>query len=315
MYPNFGKIGVIFGGLSSEREISLKSGQAVFNALIKEGLNVEEIDLRSEAPEDVEKIISGYGIDLAFIAMHGRFGEDGKLQSILEKMDIAYVGSDSLASAIAMDKIVSRRIFQENNIPIPKFIVLNRHNEYDFPQKDISFPFVVKPQSQGSSIGISFVNHKDQIDRALKLAFRFDDNAIIEEYIKGKEITVGILDNRALEPIEILPKNQFFDYQAKYTKGLTEYILPAPIDSDLKDKVKYLSLKAHKVLGCRHFSRVDLLLDQNNQPFILEVNTIPGFTSTSLLPKAALYEGITFTQLCIRLLNMAVKDRVFTSNK
>ena len=338
MYPNFGKIGVICGGLSSERDISLSSGDAIYAALIKEGMDAQIVDLTTEFRLEVEEIIKDSGIDIAFIAMHGKFGEDGKLQAILEEMDIPYVGSDSLASAFAMDKIASRRLFAMHNIPVPNYLILNRDNKDifklgqfspppvnpgDFPPEadapwaqtrgaGLSFPFIVKPQSQGSSIGISLVRHTDEIDRALDIAFDYNDNIIIEEYIKGKELTVGILENRALTPIEIIPKNTFFDFQAKYSKGLTEYILPASIDLSLEKQIQYLSLKAHKALGCRHFSRVDLLLDQDNNPFILEVNTIPGFTSSSLLPKAALFEGITFTQLCIRLLEMSLSERMVT---
>jgi len=308
LYPNFGKIGVIFGGLSSEREISLKSGNAVFAALIKEGLDVSEIDLTTENPEEVEKVIQDAAIDVAFIAMHGRFGEDGKLQAILEKMNIAYVGSDSLASSLAMNKIASRSVFEENNIPVPKYTVLNRDRRDCLDKEGLSFPLVVKPQSQGSSIGITFVKHITELGHALNLAFEYDDNIIIEKYIKGRELAVGILDNCALEPIEILSKNQFFDFQAKYNKGLTEYILPVSITADSRERIQSLSLKAHRVLGCRHFSRVDLLLEEDSNPCILEVNTIPGFTSTSLVPKAALYQGITFTQLCIKLLTLALKN-------
>ena len=308
MYSNFGKVGVILGGLSSEREISLKSGKAISIALIKEGLDVEEIDLSTEDPRGVEQIINQASIDIAFIAMHGRFGEDGKLQAILEKMDIAYVGSDSLASAMSMDKIVAKKIFEENNIPVPQYRVLNRTRDYSLENEELSFPLVIKPQSQGSSVGIAIIRSLEELEPALRVAFRYDDNVLIEEYIKGRELTVGILDNHALEPIEIVPKNRFFDFQAKYNKGITEYILPAALDSDLRKNIQSLSLKTHRVLGCRHFSRVDLLLDQNRNPIILELNTIPGFTSTSLLPKAALYEGITFSQLCIKLLKLAAQD-------
>ncbi|MDD5006122.1 MAG: D-alanine--D-alanine ligase [Candidatus Omnitrophica bacterium] len=315
MYSNLGKIGVIFGGLSSEREISVKSGKAVCEALINEGLNVREIDLTTEEPDKVEEIIHNFGIDVAFIAMHGRFGEDGKLQAILEKMNITYVGSDSLASALAMDKIASRSVFEENNIPVPKCKVLNIEKRNSLLKKELQLPLVVKPQSQGSSIGVSFVQRVEELGPALDSAFGYDNNIIIEEYIQGKELTVGILDDKALEPIQIVPKNIFFDYKAKYNKGMTEYMLPAPLDADLRNKVQAVSLKAHKALGCRHFSRVDLLLDKDNNPFVLEINTIPGFTATSLLPKAALYEGITFTQLCIKLITLALKDAVPTLNR
>lgn len=308
MYTNFEKIGVICGGLSSERDISLKSGEAVYSALIKEGLDAEKIDLSTEEPEEAGQIIKNSGIETAFVAMHGRFGEDGRLQSILEALCLPYIGSDSLASSLAMNKIISKRIFQEHNIPIPKYFSLNKERKDNIKKEELVFPLVVKPQSQGSSIGVSFADNIDSFGEALDLAFKFDDNIIIEEYIKGRELTVGILDNHALEPIEILPKNKFFDYQAKYTKGLTEFILPAELGRDLKRMMQFLSLKAHKVLGCRHFSRVDLLLDQNNNPYVLEINTIPGFTSTSLLPKAALYEGIAFSQLCIKLITLALRD-------
>jgi len=267
----------------------------------------------TEDSEKVEQIIRNADIDVAFIAMHGKFGEDGKLQAILENMGVNFVGSDSLASSFAMDKIVSKKIFEENNIPTPRHVVLNRLNDLTLDQ--VTFPLIVKPQSQGSSIGITLVNDASEIDKALKLAFRYDDNIMLEEYIKGKELTVSILDKYALEPIEILPKNKLFDFQAKYSKGLTDYILPAKIDSSSRNKIQHLSLNTHKALGCRHFSRVDLILDENNNPFILELNTIPGFTATSLLPKAAAYEGINFQQLCIKLLMLATKDTVSTFNK
>jgi len=315
LYPSFGKIGVILGGLSSEREISLKSGEAVLAALVKEGLNAHEIDLHTEQPQEVADIITNSGIDVAFIAMHGRFGEDGKLQSILEKLNIPYVGSDSLASALAMDKIASMRIFQENNIPVPKYEVWNIQRRNIYERESLSFPLVVKPQSQGSSIGVSFVRHKEELDKALDLAFEYDNNVIIQEFIQGKELTVGILDDAALEPIEIAPKKQFFDFQAKYSKGMTDYILPASISSDLRNKVQSLALKTHRSLGCRHFSRVDFMVDVNDNPFVLEINTIPGFTSTSLVPKAALYQGITFAKLCLKLLTLAIKESAATIRK
>ncbi|MFH1621884.1 MAG: D-alanine--D-alanine ligase [Candidatus Omnitrophota bacterium] len=313
MYSNLGKVGVIYGGLSSERDISLKSGEAILGALLKEGLDAEAVDLKTEDPKSVEQIIQDTHIDIAFIAMHGKFGEDGKLQAILENMGVNFVGSDSLASSFAMDKIISKKLFEENNIPTPRYTTLNRLNNLMLDQ--VTFPVIVKPQSQGSSIGITFVNDASEIEKALKCAFRYDDSIILEEYVKGRELTVSILDNKALEPIEILPKNKLFDFQAKYSKGLTDYILPANINSNLRSKVQRLSLNAHKALGCRHFSRIDLILDEHNNPFILELNTIPGFTSTSLLPKAASYEGIDFQQLCIKLLTLAARDAVTTLNK
>jgi len=310
LYPDLGKIGVIFGGLSSEREISLKSGKAVLAALSEAKLNVQAIDLDTEEPQEVAGIIKDSGIDVAFIAMHGRFGEDGKLQAILEKLKIPFIGSDSLSSALAIDKIASMRVFKENNIPVPRYEILNIHKKDSLEKDKLSFPLVIKPQSQGSSIGISFVKDARGLDKALDLAFQYDKNVILQEYIDGKELTVGILDNCALEPIEISPKNKFFDFQAKYSKGMTEYILPASVDGNSRDQAQSLALKSHQVLGCRHFSRVDLMLDKKGNPFILEINTIPGFTSTSLLPKAALHQGITFVDLCLKLLTLATNGTI-----
>lgn len=308
LYNYLGKIGVICGGLSSERAISLKSGRAIYDALLKHGFSVEEIDLESEDEQTVITTLRSASIDVVFIAMHGRFGEDGQLQAILEKIDMVYVGSDSLASAFAMDKITSRRIFQEHNIPVPPYRVFDIDSKIDLLGEKLKFPFVVKPCAQGSSIGISLVRTPEEIQQALSVAFCHDRTVIIEDYIKGKEITVGILEHAALEPIEIVSKNQFFDFQAKYNAGMTDYLLPAPIASDLREKIKELSLRAHRALGCRHFSRVDLVLDEQDNPFVLEVNTIPGFTATSLLPKAARYQGIAFPKLCLKLLDMALKE-------
>jgi len=315
---NFGKVGVFFGGISSERDISLKSGNAVCSALIKEGVDIEEIDLHTENREDIENYLRNTHIDIAFIAMHGRFGEDGGLQSVLENLRIPYVGSNSFASRLAMNKSASRNIFKEYNIPVPQSITLTKSLLVDkvpndliinrIKEENLDFPLVVKPQNQGSSIGVFFVDRIPQLILAIELAFSYDDNIIIEKKISGKEITVGILGDRALEPIEIRPKADFFDFNAKYTKGLTDYIIPAEISKKTKERVQYLSLKAHRVLGCCHFSRIDLMLDNDENPFILEVNTIPGFTETSLFPKAAAYEGISFSQLCIRLLEMAQRD-------
>ena len=303
-------MGVILGGLSSEREVSLKSGHAIIEALQKEGLIVKEIDLNTEKPKEVEHLIKGSGIDIAFIAMHGRFGEDGKLQHILESINMVYIGSDSLASALAMDKISSKRIFKEKNIPTPKYKILNKFDRDVSNFKSLGMPLVIKPKSQGSSIGVSFVNDINDLEDAFKTAFSYDDSVIVEECIDGVELTVGILDDHALEPIQIVSKSSFFDFKAKYTKGMTDYVLPADINERTRMLTQSLALKAHKALGCRHFSRVDLMVDRDNNPYVLEVNTIPGFTSTSLLPKAALYEGITFSQLCIRLINLALRDTV-----
>jgi len=307
---SFGKIGVICGGLSSEREVSLKSGHAIAHALLNEGFDVEEIDLKTEEEGEVVAVLRKAAIAVAFVAMHGRFGEDGRLQAILEEMELPYVGSDSLASAFAMNKIISKTIFGEYGIPTPRFWTMTPSDATEAAIRALPLPFVVKPCSQGSSIGISLVKSFGQAGQAFNAAFYYNNNIIIEEYIDGRELTVGILDNQALEPIEIVSKNQFFDFEAKYSTGKTEYVLPASLAPDIRKRVQTLAFRAHRALGCRHFSRVDILLDKENNPYVLEVNTIPGFTSTSLLPKAAQYAGISFSGLCCKLLELAAGSSI-----
>lgn len=301
-------IGVLMGGLSEEREISLRSGGCVYRALRKEGLETVAIDLSDIDPLKVISKIKEARIDFAFIALHGRFGEDGTIQKILEDLDIPYTGSDSEASRLGLDKVASRKIFKENGIPVPFYIILDKdtHESFDYISSVLSkFPLVIKPASSGSSIGLSIIDNKEQLNEALEEAFQYDHRIIIEEYIRGRELTVGILDDKALPIIEIIPKLRFFNYQAKYSKGMTDYIIPAELQEELSYNVQKVALKAHMLLGCRHFSRIDMILNEDNIPVVLELNSIPGLISTSLLPKAAKLIGIEFNQLCIRLIKLA----------
>ena len=303
----FGRIGVLMGGPSSEREISLKSGKAVYEALNKAGIDVVEIDITTDNAEENIKLISSYNIDCAFLALHGRFGEDGTIQKILEQIRLPYTGSGIIASRLAMDKVASRKIFEANNLYIPKYGVISRisyDSGIDINGK-LKMPLVIKPVTHGSSIGLSIINKRRDLRKAMDLAFEYDERIIIEEYVKGRELTVGILDESALPVIEIIPKKGFFDFEAKYRAGLTEYVVPAELDESFRQRVQEAALTAHKLLGCFGCSRVDIILNENNLPYVLEVNTIPGMTATSLLPKAAGNIGIKFDQLCITLINLA----------
>lgn len=303
----FGRIGVLMGGPSTEREISLKSGKAVYQALAKRGLEVSAIDIKTDNIEENIRLIKSKKIDCAFLALHGRFGEDGQIQKILEIIKIPYTGSGVLASRLAMDKIASRKILAGEGLRVPKYKTVDKIS-YNTDWKignNLCLPLVIKPATHGSSIGLSIIDKEEDLKKGVVLAFRFDENIIIEEYIKGRELTVGILDDEALPVIEIIPKRAFFDFQAKYQPGLTDYIVPAQLDREITKKVKTLALSAHKLLGCFGCSRVDMILDTNNLPFVLEVNTIPGLTLTSLLPKAAKILGIEFDELCLKLIKLA----------
>ncbi len=303
-----GHIGVLMGGYSSEREISLRSGKAIAEALHVAGCQVSSIDITCQHPDEISEFIKGFSIDVAFIALHGCLGEDGTIQSILEKMKIPYTGSNVEASRKAINKVSTQKILKEKGVPVAEYIVANRNDKpaIDVLAKRIhSFPVVVKPACEGSSIGVVLVQNKEGLPPALEGAFKYGPEVIIERYIKGRELTVGILDETPLPVIEIKSKSSFFDFSAKYQSGTTEYIVPAQIPEALSQQLKDIALAAHQALGCRHLSRVDIMLDEKNSPFVLEINTIPGFTSTSLLPKAAKVAGLSFADLCLRLTQLA----------
>lgn len=314
------RVGVLMGGPSSERDISIKSGKAVFRALKKNNINAVSYELAMPLNtngyiQSVKEKIGAMDIDIAFIALHGEFGEDGTIQKILEEIKIPYAGSKTRASKLAIDKIDSREIFEKNNIPMPRYNVVVRGEVLpDEPVSDnikiffeeLSMPIVVKPSTQGSSIGLSMVDSENSLYKAVSNAFKYSDRVIIEEYIEGREITVGILEDRALPVVEIIPKNRFFDFEAKYNKGATDYKVPAEIDKEKYRECQEMALLAHKVLGARFFSRVDMILDKDGTPYILELNTIPGLTETSLLPLAAAEAGIDFNQLVLKILESSL---------
>jgi len=303
-----GRIGVLMGGCSSEREISLRSGEAVYTALQECGCQVSKMDITSEDADKIVHLLEESKIEVAFITLHGRLGEDGRIQAILEKVRVPYTGSGVGASRRALNKIMTQDLLNKARIPVPEHRVARKGR---FPDPESFFkefggqPLVVKPANEGSSIGITIVRKKEDIQPALELAFQYGDEILLEKFINGKELTVGILDEKALPVIEIKPKAIFFDFQAKYLAGTTEYIIPAQIPPDISTRVQEIATQAHRALGCRHLSRVDVLLDAENRPYVLEINTIPGFTKTSLLPKAAAAAGLSFQDLCLKLIHLA----------
>lgn len=302
------KIGVLAGGISSEREISLKTGINIFESLKRSGYNADFIDVGDDLLEKVRSI------DIAFLALHGRYGEDGTVQGLLELLKIPYTGSGVLSSAVVLDKILSKKIFILENIPTPPFIELDLNGpmpELDSLKEDVEiktgYPLVVKPNSEGSTIGIRTVYDGSQLEDGIKEAAGYDKRILLEKYIKGRELTVGIIGSEpeALPIIEIKPKSGFFDFDSKYKRDLTEYIIPADIDEKTAENVIGISMSCHRILGCSGISRVDFILDSEGIPYVLEINTMPGMTSTSLVPMAADAAGISFDLLVEIILDSA----------
>lgn len=300
------RIGVLMGGISAEREVSLKSGGAVFNAFKKRNYDVAAID----AGHDICDVIQREGIEVAFLTLHGGYGEDGSLQGLLDVLGIPYTGSGVLASALAMDKESSKKIFLYHGIPVPPFVVV-REKAVSQQLSAISFelPWVIKPAAEGSSIGVSIVKEHSSLRVAMEQAAGFGTRIIVEKYIPGKEIQVGILNDRILGAVEVRPTLEFYSYEAKYTAGLTEYILPPEVDPETLRNAEKAALSAHTALGCGGATRVDLIVDQKGDPYVLEVNTIPGMTETSLLPKIAARAGLDFPSLIEEILKGALAGR------
>ncbi|MBI3802321.1 MAG: D-alanine--D-alanine ligase [Nitrospirae bacterium] len=302
--PFLGKrIGVLMGGMSAEREVSLRSGRAIAAALERLGYLQVPIDVDTDAAQTLREA----RIEVAFIALHGRYGEDGAIQGMLEVMQIPYTGSGLLASALGMDKIASHGLFQSHGLPVPDFFVLTEEGQTRFriDRLPFGFPVVVKPAMEGSSVGVTIVSAAGEIDAALKEAFRYGPRILIERYIPGREVQVGILGGKALGAIEIRSKTTFYDYTAKYVPGMSEHLFPAPLSAEVYKTVLDCGLRAHQALGCSGYSRVDLRVDPEMRPYLLEVNTLPGMTETSLLPEIARGVGIDFDQLVEQILETA----------
>ncbi|MBM4140133.1 MAG: D-alanine--D-alanine ligase [Nitrospira sp.] len=308
------RIGVVMGGQSAEREVSLRSGNAIYNALKGLGYHTVAID----AGPDLCSVLISNKIEIAFLALHGGYGENGSVQGMLEVLGIPYTGSKVLASALAMDKDASKKIFIYHDIPVPPFIVVRRselgvlsfklRTQNSELRTDFDMPWVVKPATEGSSVGVSIVRDEMNIREAIEKATSLSEKVIIEKYIDGKEIHIGILDERVLGGVEVRPSLEFYSYEAKYTAGLTEYILPPEIDSKAYEKAKDAAFSAHSALGCKGATRVDLRVDGEGNPYVLEVNTIPGMTETSLLPKIARHAGFEFPTLIEEILRGAIDE-------
>lgn len=296
------KIGVLAGGPSNERDISLKSGKAVFDALTRAGIDAVFIDVDEAG---FSSAVDAAKIDLAFIALHGRFGEDGTVQRALEGKNIMYTGSGPESSHLALDKLASKDKFNKEGVITPGHTIVK--SAKDIQDKNVWMPCVVKPRYEGSSIGLSVVSSESDLEAAVEKALEFGEEIIVEEFISGREITVGILGSEALPVIEIVPQGGIYDFHAKYTASDTKYIVPAELEKDVWQAAQEAALKAHQALGCRGFSRVDIRLSESGGIFVLEVNTIPGLTERSLLPMAAKEAGLDFLELCVKMLYGAIQ--------
>jgi D-alanine-D-alanine ligase len=292
------KIAVLYGGISSEREISLVSGKAVLESLKKMKLNAFAIDADRTIMDKIKKTKP----DAAFIVLHGPFGEDGLIQGALETMGVPYTGCGVFSSAASMDKNISKILFKSAGLNTPNWFVLDKSETLPKIKK---YPVVVKPIAGGSTIGISLVNKPSDLAIAVKKAFKYDDRLMVEEFVKGKEITVAVLNGKALPIIEIIPKGGFYDYKAKYQKNGSQHIIPARIDKSVYLKAQNYAELIYKVFNCRAVCRADMIIDKNNKLWVLENNTIPGMTASSLVPDAAKYCGIGFDELVLQILNSA----------
>jgi D-alanine-D-alanine ligase len=294
------KIGVLLGGTSSEREVSLRTGEAVIGTLRDRGHDVVPIYVDG----DLDVALRQEQPDVAFVALHGRMGEDGCVQGVLELLGIPYTGSDVLASALAMHKGKAKELFRLHNLPTPAYYTLCAADTVDLAavHGDFGFPCVVKPIREGSSVGVTIVRDAAELAPAIERALCFDDEILVERFIAGMEVSVAIVDDRALGAVEIAPRAGFYDYQNKYTKGATEYFVPPRLSPERYRGVLAQALRAHMALGCRGATRVDMMVSESGNEFILEVNTVPGLTPTSLLPKIADAAGISFGELCEMML-------------
>ena len=299
MSDDFGKVAVLMGGDSNERAVSLLSGEAVLHALKRLGINAEAFDPSSR---DINEIQS---YNRVFIALHGRGGEDGSMQAFLKSKNIAYTGSDSLSSAIGMDKLKTKLLWRSLNISTPDFLQVTEKTSYEEIMSAIGVPFFIKPSNEGSSIGIDKIKNEKQYQDAFLKTSKIDANVIVEKFVDGEEFTVAIVNDKTLPVIKIKPSNEFYDYQAKYIKDDTQYICPSGIEKQKEVSISQEALQAFKIIGCSSWGRVDFMMDKQGRHYFIEVNTSPGMTSHSLVPMAAKEVGINFDQLVLEILKTA----------
>lgn len=296
---NFGKVAVLFGGKSGEREVSLKSGSAVLAALQRQGIDAHAFDPAERPLHDLESF------DVAMINLHGRFGEDGAMQGALELLGIPYTGSGVMASAIGMDKWRTKLIWTAAGVSTPAFEVVTAESDFAAIEQKLGLPLFVKPANEGSSIGISKVKQAGGLKAAYELAAQSDPLVIAEQFVGGGEYTVGILGDQALPIVRIVPKNEFYDFEAKYLRDDTEYLCPCGLSAEKEAQIQQEALQAFNAIGCSGWGRVDFLMDDSGQHYFLEVNTSPGMTDHSLVPMAAKAAGISFDALVVRVLELA----------
>lgn len=297
------KVAVLFGGTSAEREVSLKSGNAVLKALIAKGVDAHAIDTKYYSIMQLKND----GFTKAFIALHGRGGEDGVTQAILTYQNIPYTGSDILSSALTMDKLKTKQIWQACNLPIANYIMVDKNLSYSVSEivNQLGLPLFVKPSHEGSSVGMSRVNEAKELQQALEHAFQYDNSVMVESFLAGAEYTVAIVGDEVLPSIRIKPSTSFYDYNAKYLSDETQYFCPSGLDEEQEAALRSLALKAYQAVGCRGWGRVDVMFDDIGNPYLLEVNTAPGMTNHSLVPMAAKQHGWSFDDLVYRILSLA----------
>ena len=307
------RIGLLYGGISNEKEISISSADSIYKSLYKK-IDIHRIEFSGDY-SSLLNIIKKSEIDVILNSLHGGDGEDGKMQKFFEDNNIRYTGSNSISSGIAMDKNLTKIKCHENRIPTPDWIFYDSKNIIDYKMifEKFDSSCVVKPSNEGSSIGMYIINldksnSLENLKEAISKSFKVSDKIIIEQFIDGKELTASILGEDVLPIIEIVPKNNLYDYASKYTKGMTNYIVPAKINSDIEKEVCVYAMQLHKIVGCRHYSRVDFRLDDNGKLYVLEINTLPGMTSTSLFPKAAEKINISYSELIEQIINRALND-------
>lgn len=297
------KVAVLFGGTSAEREVSLKSGQAVLNALLAKGVNAYGIDTQDYSIMQLKDD----GFTKAFIALHGRGGEDGITQAILTYQNIPYTGSDVLSSALTMDKLKTKQVWQSSNLPIADYVMIEKDQPYDAQKivDQLGLPLFVKPSHEGSSVGMSRVNAPQELKQALNQAFQYDNAVMVESFLSGAEYTVAIVGEEVLPSIRIKPSATFYDYNAKYLSDETQYFCPSGLNFEQEQALRSLALQAYKAVGCRGWGRVDVMFNDAGKPHLLEVNTAPGMTNHSLVPMAAKQYGWSFDDLVYQILLLA----------
>lgn len=300
------RIGVLMGGCSAERTISLKTGMAVYGALIRRGYRAVCVDVDASLPWQLRT----KKVEVAFLALHGPGGEDGTVQGLLEVLGIPYTGSGVRASALAMDKPITKALWESQGIPVPKGTVLRAGRKGHLPPPGMKWPLVVKPAAQGSTVGVTIVRRSSDWRGALRRAFDQGPEVLVETFIAGREIAVSVLDGAALPPVEVVAPGGFYDFAAKYEKAETRYLCPAPLSRIQANRLENLAMKSYRLLGCEGAARVDFRLNRLGRPFVLEINTIPGMTERSLLPMAASQAGIDYDTLTERILESGLSRNV-----